>query len=122
MQRERGQSLVELALILPIMLLLLGIALDIGRGMMVYMNVVHAAREAAWVAAQPDGTQAAAVSAARTALADAGLDPDQAVVTVTIRPAGSPVDATVTYNYTPLMALLPIGPIPIRAVQTTVHW
>lgn len=122
MGQERGQSLVEIALILPIILLMLAITFDIGRAMTAYMDVVHAAREASWVASQPYGTVGAAQNAARAALADAGLDPARAAVTVVIRPTGQPVEATVSYVYDPLMPILPVGPITIRARNTAVRW
>ncbi len=122
MRHEKGQSLVEMALILPLILLMLAIALDIGRAMVVYMNVVHAAREASWVASQPYGTVGAAQGAALIALADAGLNPSQARITVTIHSTGQPVQATIMYSYEPLMPILPIGPIEIRATETAVRW
>jgi Flp pilus assembly protein TadG len=53
-RRSRGQALVELALILPVLLLLLVIAIDFGRLFATYVAVNNAAREGvAFAAAHP---------------------------------------------------------------------
>jgi Flp pilus assembly protein TadG len=44
---ERGQSLVELALTLPVLLLLLVGVVEVGNGLNAYLTVVDAAREGA---------------------------------------------------------------------------
>ncbi len=46
-QRSRGQSVVEFALVLPIMLLLFAMAADFGRLFYAYVSVVNAAKEGA---------------------------------------------------------------------------
>src|SRR5712664_2367906 len=46
-RRSRGQALVEFALIVPVMLLLLLIAIDFGRLFFSYVQIHNAAREAA---------------------------------------------------------------------------
>ena len=51
-RHTRGQSLVELALILPVMLLLLLTALDLGRVLYSQITVTNAAKEGALVASQ----------------------------------------------------------------------
>ena len=57
--RPRGQALVEFALIVPVLLLLLLVAIDFGRLFFSYIEVTNAAREAAaYVAADPTVTQA----------------------------------------------------------------
>jgi Flp pilus assembly protein TadG len=54
--RSRGQALVELALVLPVMLLLMLGALDLGRLFYAKITVTNAAKEAAYVAASGTGT------------------------------------------------------------------
>ncbi|NPA91324.1 MAG: hypothetical protein GXO55_07755 [Chloroflexi bacterium] len=120
--KEEGQSLTELALILPVMLLLLAIALDAGRAMMTHMEVVHAAREGAWVAARPVTSEVMARRATLDALREAGLDPARASVSVVIRSPGQPVEVRVSYTYRPLMSFLPLRSITLRARQTAVRW
>jgi len=46
-RRERGQSLVEFALILPILMALLLLTIDVGRLFYAYVGVVNASREGA---------------------------------------------------------------------------
>ncbi len=120
--KDHGQSLTELALILPFLFLFLAIALDVGRAMMVYMEVVHAAREGAWVASQPGGSVVRAHRAVSNALREAGLDPSQARVRVIIRPSGAPVEVHIRYTYTPLLPLLPVRALPIRVREVAVRW
>lgn len=47
---QRGQSLVEFALIFPIFLLIVVAAIDLGRGVFAYNSITNAAREAARLA------------------------------------------------------------------------
>ena len=49
---SRGQSMVEFALVLPVLLVLLMIATDFGRAYLGWVNLNRAAREAANYAAQ----------------------------------------------------------------------
>ena len=49
--RSRGQSIVELALILPVLMLLVGSALDLGRMFYSQITITNAAREGAYEAA-----------------------------------------------------------------------
>lgn len=55
---ERGQSLVEFALTLPLLLVMLLFAIDVGRLFYVYIGVQNAAREAAAYAAGSAACQA----------------------------------------------------------------
>ncbi len=119
---ERGQSLAELALILPFMILFLAITLDVGRAMIVHMEVVHAAREGVWVASQPTGSVHRARRAVRRVLSDAGLDPSRAHVRVIIRRPGRPAVVRVTYEYRPLMPWLPVHSLNIQAREVAVRW
>jgi Flp pilus assembly protein TadG len=84
---DRGQASVELALLLPVVLLLLLAVLQVGLLARDVVLVTHAAREAARAAAtdpSPDAARAAA-------LASSGLDPARVTVAldVTDPPAGT---------------------------------
>jgi hypothetical protein len=66
-RRERGQALVEFALVLPILLILLLGILDFGRGIAAYNSVSNAARSGARVAIvnqDADAIEAAVMSEA----------------------------------------------------------
>ena len=65
-ERSRGQSVVEFALILPIMLLLTLIALDFGRVYLGYINLQNMARIAANFAANSPNAWGGAPNATQT--------------------------------------------------------
>lgn len=105
--KERGQALVELALVLPILLLVLMAIFDFGRIFHGYLNVTTAAREAARQASL--GRSDAEIHA--TALASA-TPLEAALLVVTVTPAfnarnpGTNIEVTVRYQYsilTPIM-------------------
>lgn len=101
---ERGQSTVELALCLPIVVIVLAVVVQVGLVASDHVKVWHAAREAARVAAvDPDE---AAIS---RAAAGAGLEP----LEITVEPEelyrrqGEPV--TVAVSYAPSTRVPAIG-------------
>ena len=58
-RRQRGQSLVETAIVVPILLLLLAAAIDFGRVFDAYIVLTNAAREGArWGSVKPSLTEA----------------------------------------------------------------
>lgn len=102
---DRGQSLVEVALTVPLLLLVaIGLA-DFGRGYYYSISITNAAREAAAFAARDSDVTAAEV--AQVACDETGLvpygDPCPAQLAVTYSPAASAdwdesVTVTVTYD------------------------
>ncbi|OGO60463.1 MAG: hypothetical protein A2032_01525 [Chloroflexi bacterium RBG_19FT_COMBO_49_13] len=73
-----GQSIVELALLLPVLLLLVVVTLDLGRGIYYYSVVYNAAREGArYGIIYPDNTVGIIEKAKNLAI---GLDQDQLTV------------------------------------------
>ena len=92
---DRGQASVELALLLPIVVLLLLAVLQVGLLARDVVLVTHAAREAARAAAtDPDAT-----AAQEAAAGSAGLRRDR--ISVEVRGRGEPgsrVSVTVTYR------------------------
>jgi len=106
--RERGQALVEFAMILPIMLLLICALVDFGRAYYTWLMVTNAAREGARVGAtqQPE-------SAINARILDSidGLDGSELTINVTNAqgPRGEPINVDLTYNFefvTPISSLL----------------
>lgn len=120
MKSESGQSLVEFALIVPLLILLLFGIIDFGRIFHAYLTIDHAGRESARAASiGKDDTQVT-----NTAVTDAvgiGLTADRVVVSPTgTRVSGNDVSITITY---PITFLTPvIGSIvgPITLEDTTV--
>jgi Flp pilus assembly protein TadG len=108
-KQEKGQNLVEFALILPIFLLLLIGMAEFGRGWMTRNILTGAAREGARVAAvEPDSpssiTQGQAAATAVLSSALIGVPP--AVVNVNTNPGLSfpAVKVDVSYTYSVLLA------------------
>lgn len=107
---ERGQATVELALILPIILLLVVGAMEFARVWNVYQVVTDAAREGARTAvvASPTRSPDSVRAVVRRALTRASLDSLKAQITLTGvgDPTGTPAKVEVRYPY-PLSMLKP---------------
>jgi Flp pilus assembly protein TadG len=96
-RRDRGQASVELALLLPVVLLLLLAVLQVGLLARDVVLVTHAAREAARAAATDPRPSVARAAA----LASSGLEPARLTVTTTVRgsdPSGRRVRVEVVYR------------------------
>jgi Flp pilus assembly protein TadG len=102
---DRGATAVELALLLPVLLLLLFGIIDLGRALNAQITLTQAAREGARLAAL---SEANVVS--RTQAAAIGLS--GVTVTVTACPSGGAAtsDATVQVSY-PFTFVTPLGAI-----------
>ena len=120
--RERGQSLLEFALILPVLLILLMGLLDLGRTFFAYVAVTDAAAEGATYGAVHCAQGCEAQITARAQEATGGLITLEAE-DIEIEPnpvdptAGALITVTVTYDHrlvTPLFS----GVLPLRAVVT----
>ncbi len=122
----RGQSLVELALVLPVLMIVLMGLLDLGRVFYAYVGITGAAAEGAaygvTAARRPDVDLYAEVKK-RTVEATDGLvriaDGDVEVAPASITPATDRITVTVTYDYelmTPLVRnMVGGGVLPLRA-------
>ncbi|MBM4430362.1 MAG: pilus assembly protein, partial [Chloroflexi bacterium] len=96
-QRERGDGLVELAIILPVLMLMLIAILDLGRAVYAYSVVANCAREGArYGVIYPDSTSAIVAVVHNAAV---GLDPAQMTVAVD-RPGASTIQVDVQYKFT----------------------
>lgn len=120
MKSESGQSLVEFALIVPILIILLFGIVDFGRIFHAYLTIDHAGREAARAASiGKDDTQVKS-----TAVTDAvgiGLTTDRVVISPTgTRVSGNDVSITITYPITFLTPVIGSMVGPITLEDTTV--
>ncbi len=109
---ERGQSLVEFALIIPFFLIVVFAVADFGLGLRAWITVTDSAREGARLAAVTCATDTASTSDVQTRAVDtsAGLL-TSADVAVTNCPGASTESVIVTVNYdydmiTPLGGLM----------------
>ena len=118
---QKGQSLVEFVLLLPVFIILLFGIIEFGR-LWETMNVLtSAAREGARVAAVTNPNVGAATGAAQNILSAANIQ--GATVTVSGPNAANEVVVTVNFNYTPITgSIIPgIGPFALTR-STTMYW
>lgn len=113
----KGQALVEMAIILPVLIALIFGMTDFARVLNAYLATTEASREGARVAAL-SGNDAAVVLAVNDAVPN--LDPTRLTVTTlpAIRSRGDAVTVTVTYNIdiiTPLVNTMLNNPMPITS-------
>jgi len=136
LRSERGAEIVELALVLPLLMLVLGGIVDFGFLFKNYEVVTNAAREGARFAVVPTVTAGEVDTRVDMFLSAGGLVPANATVTIddvsvaidSIRSV-SAVRVGVTYPHTymvlgPLMQLVgaaPLGTTPLRAAATMRH-
>jgi Flp pilus assembly protein TadG len=119
---ERGSSLAEFAVVVPILMLLaLGIV-DLSRGVMVYNTLSHATREGARYASvrssKSDDPATLTKVAADIRQYAANLDPDQVGV-VAVWPSGNVPGAHVTidttYPFETVTPFIPVGAVTIKS-------
>jgi Flp pilus assembly protein TadG len=100
--REAGNAALELVVLAPVLLFLLGLVIAAGRTSVAQGSVAAAARDAARQASislTPAAAQAAALSSATAALSQDGLDCDPVVSVDTSQfsvPVGEPASVTAT--------------------------
>jgi Flp pilus assembly protein TadG len=100
---DRGAAAVELALLLPVLLLVVFGLIDLGRALNAQITLTQAAREGARLAALSESNVVSRTQAAATGLSGV-------TVTVTACPSGSgpTSDATVQVSY-PFTFVTPVG-------------
>lgn len=98
---EGGQSVAELAILLPLLMLILLGCLDLGRAFGVWMTLANATREGArYVSLYPNATTAAVKSETEVDIVAAGLETDHLQVFVSLPETGKPGHpAIVTARY-----------------------
>jgi Flp pilus assembly protein TadG len=118
---SRGQSLVEFALLTPVLVMILALAADFGRAFTAYIAISSAAREGASYGSDSStqATSSSGISAA--ALADAptiwGAAPSVSSTTGTDAYGYTYVQVTVNYTFSPLTQ---VPPIPASIAMTRV--
>ena len=101
-REERGQSLVEMALVLPLLLLLVAGIIDFGRAYNNYIIITNAAREGARAASRPPNNSVLIEAAVRREAADSGLDADAIIITITPSggaAAGATIEVAAEYEF-----------------------
>jgi Flp pilus assembly protein TadG len=115
---EGGSVAVELALSLPMLLLILSGVFDLGSALMMRAQMQEAAQEATSAAAHDPGAPAAAEQRAVDAVSAFALT--TAEVTITCLDAGRRVRTTVAHANTPIfVSVFGVGPIDITVDNTS---
>lgn len=121
LKSNRGQAIVELAILLPVLLLILMAILEFGRVFNAYMIITHASRE---------GARAGSVGGSDIEIAEAigdttpTLDPTNMRITVSTpsgRDRGDPLTVTVEYDVdliVPLIGNVVGDPVELDAATT----
>ena len=114
-RRERGQSLVEFALVLPIFLLVVFAIVDFGMGFRAWISVTNAAREGARVGAVRGTCDAIRTQVKNTSGGLVNSDGQVTIKSPTVddcdTSAGEDIEVIVTYDYqlvSPLGGMLSI--------------
>ncbi len=116
---RRGQGLVEFALVVPILLLLLLGAVELGRAWMTRNIMTGAAREAVRIYVVPDGSQATAEARAKEILSGAGISSPPATIGFADNGAYSTCTVTITHNFQAIFGGFIPGLDNIALVSTT---
>jgi len=122
-ERERGQGLVEFAILLPFLLIVLAGALDLGRMYYVSIALTDAAGEgAAYAAIYPDDLAQVAQRAQDATSGMVSIDASLVQVDAPVIATGAPITVTVGYTFTmftPVMnAIVPGGALMLRSNAT----
>jgi len=120
LKREQGQDLVELALLLPLLLIIMVIVLDMGRAFNTYMVLTNAAREGARQGSMTPSQVATITEAALRVTRNAGIPDGQVAVSVTSAGSGNPVRVTVQYNFSLFTGLLSFSQLSMSAAAEMV--
>jgi Flp pilus assembly protein TadG len=117
---QKGQSLVEVALALPVLVLIVAGILDVGRAYFTFISLSDAAAEGAqYAAVYPTHTAQIKERAADSSNGLVMLDPSMVQVEYASLTAGSPITVSVEFDYqviTPIIVgLVPDGTLTMRA-------
>ncbi|NOZ27462.1 MAG: hypothetical protein GXP39_05335 [Chloroflexi bacterium] len=119
-RRQRGQNLVELALLLPLLVAITALVLDAGRGLQAYMVLINASREAVRYASSNPTDTAGITDIALAEIQRGGLSTANASVSVSGSTPGSPVQVTVTYQMPLVFNVLGTSQLTIQASSEAV--
>jgi Flp pilus assembly protein TadG len=118
---QKGQSLVEVALAIPILILIVMGILDLGRAYFTYVALSDAAAEgAAYAAIHPAETTQIVARTTDSASGMVVLGPEMVSIDYTDLTPGSSITVTVEYEYqilTPIInSFVPEGKISLKAI------
>jgi Flp pilus assembly protein TadG len=119
---ERGQSLIELAITLPLLLLLVVGVVEVGNGLNAYMTLVDAGRDGARLGSKGSASDQDIKNLVVTEVARLpnDVDPDTDItVERDVVPGSSSIRVTVCYDHSLIMGIPLITPNPWRMCSTS---
>lgn len=124
---ERGQSIIEMAIIMPLILFIMAGVFDFGRVIHAYVVVVNATREASFAGAAEQLSDSSLQTLIDEELARGGVSNGTPTTTITYADSGSPAVQTLTVTLAyevPLVILsLPFTSVTVRSVaQSVTFW
>lgn len=126
-KQEKGQAMIEMVLILPLILFIMAGAFDFGRVIHAYVVVENAAREAAFAGAAAQESDSSLRALIDAELLRGGVTGGTAASTITYQNKGSPSAQTVivnlTYDFPLVILVLPISSVTVRTqVESVTFW
>ena len=107
-RKERGQSLVEFALVLPLLILILLGIFDLGRVYNTYIVITNAARNGAYYGSMHSTDTTGIVQRVLTEAQGSGVNLTSSNVCVSSSGVrGSPIGVSVTFNFALFSSVLP---------------
>ncbi|MBI3958867.1 MAG: pilus assembly protein [Chloroflexi bacterium] len=119
-RHERGQSLVEMAIIMPVILLIMAGVFDFGRVIYAYVVVVNATREAAIAGAAAQMSDSELRTFMDDELARGGVNSGSAASVIAYTDKGSPPKQTLIIDLSYEIPLV-IFVLPFSTVTVTSH-
>jgi len=119
---EKGQSLAEFALLLPVLIILLVGIVEIGWGLNSYLTVVDGARDGARLGSKGSATDAeiTALIVRETERLEGGIAPsDISIVRATAADGSTSIDVEICYNHALIMGVPFVIPDPLQMCSST---
>lgn len=118
-QEERGQSLIEMAIIMPLVLIVMAGLFDFGRVVHTYVVVVNAAREAAIAGAIEQMSNSDLIAYMNEELGRGGVNRGTPTATIAYADKGSPAVRTLTiglsYEVPLVISILPFTTVTVQS-------
>ena len=127
-RRRRGSTLVEAAIVLPLLILVIFGLIEYGSLLLRLQQIENVTRQAARYAATPDATQSATTTLVSTLMTTAGMPNSSSHYTVTTSPTdigtavrGDRITVTVSITYTNIaITRSSLIPVPTTVSRTVV--
>ncbi len=113
LRSQKGSSLIEFAIILPILMLVTLAVIDLGRAYATDLFLMSSAREGAYYLMQNPQDTAGAIQQTTDALEDYGIPVEDVTVTATPAGSGDMVTVSVSYDFPLLFGFLPFSTVPL---------